>query len=102
MLSSPFDTVAQRIKQELREAVKQEVQAYQWIESRKGRVLSSQQAWTEWNDAHREDLGQFLKSHGLRVVVDVGFERKGGERVCRRRLVAGSSIAAHCPANDSA
>jgi hypothetical protein len=65
MLSSPFDTVAQRIRQELREAIKQEVQAYQWIESRKGRALSLQQAWTEWNDAHREDLGQFLKSQRI-------------------------------------
>ena len=65
MLSSPFDTVAHRIRQELREAVKQEVQAYQWIESRKGRALSLQQAWTEWNDGHREDLGQFLKSQRI-------------------------------------
>jgi hypothetical protein len=65
MLSSPFDTVAQRIRQELREAVKQEVQAYQWIESRKGRALSLQQAWTEWNEAHREDLGQFFKSQRI-------------------------------------
>jgi hypothetical protein len=67
MLSSPFDTVAQRIRQELREAVKQEVQAYQWIESRKGRALSLQQAWTEWNVAHREDLGQFLKSQQIEM-----------------------------------
>jgi hypothetical protein len=65
MLSSPFDTVAQRIRQELRETVKREVQAYQWIESRKGRALSMQQAWTEWNEAHREDLGQFLKSQRI-------------------------------------
>ena len=65
MLSSPFDTVAQRIRQELREAVKQEVQAYQGIESRKGRALSLQEAWTEWNDAHREDLGQLLKSQRI-------------------------------------
>lgn len=65
MLSSPFETVAQRIRQELREAVKQEVQAYQRIESRKGRALSLQEAWTEWNDAHREDLGQFLKSQRI-------------------------------------
>ena len=69
MLSSPFDTVAQRIREELRETVKQEIQAYQWIESKKGRALSWQQAWTEWNEAHREDLGQFLMSRRIETGV---------------------------------
>jgi hypothetical protein len=58
MLSSPFDTVVQRIRDELREAVRHEVQAYQWIESKKGRALTLRQAWTEWNEAHREDLAR--------------------------------------------
>lgn len=58
--SSPFDSVAQRIRVELREAIRHEVEAYQWIESENGRSLSLQQAWFEWNDAHRKDLGQLL------------------------------------------
>jgi hypothetical protein len=60
MLSSPFDTVVQRIRDQLREAVRHEVQAYHWIESKKGRALTLRQAWTEWNEAHREDLGRLL------------------------------------------
>lgn len=60
MSPSPFDTVARRIREELREAVQHQVQAYRSIESRKGRALSLHQAWTEWNEPHREDLGRLL------------------------------------------
>jgi hypothetical protein len=60
MSPSPFDTVARRIRKELREAVQHQVNAYQSIESVKGRTLSLHQAWAEWNEAHRQDLGQLL------------------------------------------
>jgi hypothetical protein len=60
MSPSPFDTVARRIREELREAVQHQVHAYQSIECRKGHALTLQQAWTEWNEAHREDLGPLL------------------------------------------
>ena len=60
MLSSPFETLARRIRQELHDAVQHQVEVYQWTESKKGRALSFQEAWTEWNQAHWEDIGQFL------------------------------------------
>ena len=60
MLSNPFDTLAERIREELREAIEQQVRAYQWIEGKKGRALAWEQAWTEWTEAHRENLEQFL------------------------------------------
>jgi hypothetical protein len=60
MLSNPFDTLAQRIKEELREAINHEIRIYKWTESEKGRDLSWEEARDEWTEAHRENLGQFL------------------------------------------
>ena len=60
MLVSPFDTLAQRITEEFREAVKDEIRRYKWIEKERGRDLSWEEAWNEWTLAHRENLGQFL------------------------------------------
>jgi hypothetical protein len=60
MSSNPFDTLAKRIRQELQEAMEEQVRAYQRIEGRKGRALAWEQAWTEWTEAHRENFGQFL------------------------------------------
>ena len=60
MLVSPFDTLAQRITEEFREAIKQEIRRYKWIEKERGRDLSWEEAWNEWTEAHRENLQQFL------------------------------------------
>ena len=60
MLSNPFDTLAQRIRHELQQAMEERVRVYQRIEGEKGRALAWEQAWTEWTEAHRENLGQFL------------------------------------------
>jgi hypothetical protein len=60
MLVSPFDTLAQRITEEFRDAIKQEIRRYKWIEKERGRDLSWEEAWNEWTEAHRENLQQFL------------------------------------------
>jgi hypothetical protein len=60
MLVNTFDTLAQRITEEFREAVKHEIRRYKWIEKGRGRDLSWEEAWNEWALAHRENLGQFL------------------------------------------
>lgn len=60
MLSNPFDALAQRIREELREAINHEIRIYKWIEAEKGRDLSWEEACNEWTEAHRENLGQFL------------------------------------------
>ncbi len=60
MLSNPFDTLAQRIREELRQAINREIRIYKRIEAEKGRDLSWEEAWNEWTEAHRENLQQFL------------------------------------------
>jgi hypothetical protein len=40
--------------------MEEQVRAYQRIEGKKGRALAWEQAWTEWTEVHRENLGQFL------------------------------------------
>jgi hypothetical protein len=60
MLSNPFDSLAQRIREELRDAMSQEIRIYKRIEAEKGRNLSWEEAWSEWTEAHRENLEQFL------------------------------------------
>ena len=45
--------------QQVRE--RNEIQNYQWFEQEKGRDLSWAEAWYEWAQTHRQDLGQFLK-----------------------------------------
>jgi hypothetical protein len=60
MLSNPFETLAQRIREDLREAINREIRIYQGIEAEKGRDLSWEEAWHEWTKAHRENLEQFL------------------------------------------
>jgi hypothetical protein len=62
MLVGPFDTLAQRITEEFREAIKHEIRRYKWIEKERGRDLSWDEAWNEWTLAHRENLGQFLSA----------------------------------------
>jgi hypothetical protein len=64
MLVSPFDTLAQRITEEFREAIKHEIRRYKWIEKERGRDLSWEEACNEWTLAHRENLGQFLMTGG--------------------------------------
>jgi hypothetical protein len=56
MLVSPFDTLAQRITEEFREAIKHEIRRYQWIEKERGGDLSWEEAWNEWARAHLENL----------------------------------------------
>ena len=40
MLSNRLDILAQRIREELREAINREIRIYKWIEGEKGRDLS--------------------------------------------------------------
>jgi len=40
--------------------IKEEIRKYKWIEGEKGRLLSWQQARTEWTEAHREEYEKFL------------------------------------------
>jgi hypothetical protein len=61
MLANPFDKLALRIREDLRQAVQKEIQNYRWFEQEKGRDLSWAEACCEWTKAHRQDLGQFLK-----------------------------------------
>jgi hypothetical protein len=60
MLTNPFDKLARRIREDLRRAIQNEIQNYRWFEKAKGRDLSWAEAWSEWTQAHRQDLGQFL------------------------------------------
>jgi hypothetical protein len=76
MSSSPFDTLAQRIREEFREAVTYEIRRYKWTEGEKGRDLSWEEVPIEWIEAHRENLGQFLMSGMRRYYFEnpLGFE----------------------------
>jgi hypothetical protein len=60
MLSNQLDILAQRIREQLREAITREIRIYKWIEREKGRDLSWEEAKNEWTETHRENLGQFL------------------------------------------
>jgi hypothetical protein len=60
MSSNPFDTLAQRIREDLREAINREIRIYKRIEAEKGRDLSWDEASNEWTEAHRENLEQFF------------------------------------------
>jgi hypothetical protein len=60
MLSNQLDILAQRIREQLREAINREIRIYKWIEGEKGRDLSWEEAKNEWTETHRENLGQFL------------------------------------------
>ena len=60
MLYSPFDTLAQRIREEFREIITHEIRKYRWVEEEKGRDLSWEEARSEWIAGHRKGLGQFL------------------------------------------
>jgi hypothetical protein len=60
MLSNQLDILAQRIREQLREAITREIRIYKWIEREKGRDLSWEEAKNEWTETRRENLGQFL------------------------------------------
>jgi hypothetical protein len=60
MLSNQLDILAQRIREQLREAITREIRIYKRIEREKGRDLSWEEAKNEWTETHRENLGQFL------------------------------------------
>jgi hypothetical protein len=61
MLTNPFDKLALRIREDLRRAIQNEIQNYRWFEQEKGRDLSWAEAWCEWTQAHRQDLGRLLE-----------------------------------------
>jgi hypothetical protein len=60
MFYNPFDSVAKRIKKDLRQLMKREFQKYKSIEREKGRDLSWKQSWAEWTEIHKESLEKFL------------------------------------------
>jgi hypothetical protein len=60
MSSSPFDALAQRIREEFREIITREIRKYRWIQQEKGRDLSWEEARNEWIAGQRKGIGQFL------------------------------------------
>ena len=60
MLTNPFDKLAERIRKELRQAILEELRKYKATESEKCCDLSWEEAWNQWTEAHRQNLGQYL------------------------------------------
>ena len=72
MSSSPFDTLAQRIRKDFREIISREIRQYQRIQKDMGRDLSWEEARHEWIAGHRKGLGEFLMHESKMIRFD-GF-----------------------------
>lgn len=61
MSPDPFDKLAQRITEEWRQTIQDEIRKYKRTECKNGGELSWREAWDEWTEEHRQEFGQLLK-----------------------------------------